>query len=86
VKHACLASSNGGCGRLSIQSGSRYNGLRGQGVIWGCPKWIPVKTVKLRANRKIEMAKSAKKLKKANHGKRPASAKARKAKRKHIKT
>ncbi|MGZ0165894.1 MAG: 50S ribosomal protein bL37 [Planctomycetales bacterium] len=32
------------------------------------------------------MAKSAKKLKKANHGKRPASAKARKAKRKHIKT
>ncbi|MHC4880492.1 MAG: 50S ribosomal protein bL37 [Planctomycetota bacterium] len=32
------------------------------------------------------MAKSGKKLKKANHGKRPASAKARKAKRKHIKT
>ncbi len=30
------------------------------------------------------MAKSDKKLHKANHGKRPASAKARKAKRKHI--
>jgi len=32
------------------------------------------------------MAKSAKKLKKPNHGKRPASAKARKAKRRHVKT
>ncbi|WP_459555586.1 50S ribosomal protein bL37 [Lacunimicrobium album] len=31
------------------------------------------------------MAMSQKKLKKANHGKRPASAQARKAKRKHIK-
>lgn len=41
---------------------------------------------KIRESEKIEMAKSAKKLKKANHGKRPASAKARKAKRKHIKT
>jgi hypothetical protein len=32
------------------------------------------------------MAKPHRKLKKANHGARPASAKARKAKRKHIKT
>jgi len=32
------------------------------------------------------MAKTNRKLKKANHGKRPASAKARKAKRRHIKT
>ena len=34
----------------------------------------------------IEMAKTQRKLKKANHGRRPASAKARKAKRRHIKT
>ena len=32
------------------------------------------------------MAKTQRKLKKANHGKRPASAQARRAKRKHIKT
>jgi hypothetical protein len=32
------------------------------------------------------MAKTQRKLKKANHGKRPASAQARRAKRRHIKT
>jgi len=32
------------------------------------------------------MAKPAHKIKKANHGRRPASSKARKAKRKHIRT
>jgi len=38
-----------------------------------------------RPERKV-MAKTQRKLKKANHGKRPASAKARRQKRKHIKT
>jgi len=33
-----------------------------------------------------QMAKPQHKIKKANHGRRPASSKARKAKRKHIKT
>lgn len=39
----------------------------------------------LSLTRKV-MAKTQRKLKKANHGKRPASAKARRLKRKHIKT
>jgi hypothetical protein len=37
-------------------------------------------------DRNFKMAKTQRKLKKANHGKRPASAKARRLKRKHIKT
>ncbi|MDA0285419.1 MAG: hypothetical protein O3B86_18895, partial [Planctomycetota bacterium] len=56
------------------------------GSDWWRIKWIRIETVLNSLYGKIEMAKSAKKLKKANHGKRPASAKARKAKRRHIKT
>ena len=37
-------------------------------------------------NKEIVMSKPGRKIKKANHGKRPANAKARKAKRKKIKT
>jgi hypothetical protein len=47
---------------------------------------FPPKDQRINQTGKIKMAKSGKKLKKANHGKRPASAKARKAKRRHIKT
>jgi hypothetical protein len=37
-------------------------------------------------HREVIMAKTQRKLKKANHGRRPASSKARKAKRRHIRT
>lgn len=40
----------------------------------------------LHAEKELSMAKTHRKIKKANHGRRPASAKARRAKRRHIRT
>ena len=47
---------------------------------------IPTTLPKNTLNRSFPMAKPHRTLKKANHGSRPANSKARKAKRKHIRT
>jgi hypothetical protein len=60
----------------------RLPGLRHLGGIKSC--LTAVATAQC-PERKV-MAKTQRKLKKANHGKRPASAKARRLKRKHIRT